>query len=121
MSLIKPTTLEFLTDLKANNNREWFTDNKDRYTKAHENMLEFMTALIAEMNKIDNIEEKSVKRSLLRIYRDIRFSKNKTPYKTFFGGRMSRATSMLRGGYFIHIEPGNTYIAGGFFSPNAAD
>lgn len=121
MSVIDPSTLKFLTDLKANNNREWFTENKERYTEAHENMLEFMAALIGEMNKIDNIEANSVRRSLFRIYRDVRFSKNKTPYKTFFGGRMRRATPMLRGGYYIHIEPGNTFLTGGFRNPSPAD
>src|SRR5690554_7220285 len=121
MSLIRPSTLKFLTDLKANNNREWFTENNEPYTEAHENMLEFMGALIGEMDKIDNIEDDSVRRSLFRIYSDVRFSKNKTPYKSFFGGRMRRATSMLRGGYYIHIEPGNTFLTGGFRNPSPSD
>tara|TARA_R110002072_G_scaffold19728_2_gene72795 strand:+ start:7335 stop:8006 length:672 start_codon:yes stop_codon:yes gene_type:complete len=121
MQPIKKPTLEFLSDLKKNNNREWFERNKDRYRSAHENMIGFMDGLIAEMKKVDNIETISGKKSLFRIYRDVRFAKDKSPYKSFFGARMSRATKWLRGGHYIHIEPGNCFIAGGFFSPNSAD
>ncbi len=121
MSKIEKNTFDFLAALKANNNREWFTANKEVYAKAHENMIAFMDSLIAEMKKIDNIENESGKKSLFRIYRDVRFSKDKSPYKTHFAGRLKRATQWLRGGHYIHIEPGNSFIAGGFFNPNPAD
>ncbi|MAB66275.1 MAG: TIGR02453 family protein [Bacteroidetes bacterium] len=121
MSAIQKSTLEFLNQLEVNNNREWFERNKERYRAAHENMIGFMDSLIAEMNKVDNIETISGKKSLFRIYRDVRFSKDKSPYKSFFGARMARATKWLRGGHYIHIEPGNSFIAAGFFNPNSAD
>lgn len=122
MSTIQQSTFDFLNQLKVNNNREWFDKNKEsRYKPAHENMIEFMDALITEMKKVDNIETISGKKALFRIYRDVRFSKDKSPYKPFFGARMSRATKWLRGGHYIHIEPGNSFIAGGFFNPNSAD
>jgi uncharacterized protein (TIGR02453 family) len=121
MGAIQKSTLEFLNQLKVNNNREWFERNKERYRTAHENMIGFMDDMIAEMNKVDNIETISGKKSLFRIYRDVRFSKDKSPYKPYFGARMARATKWLRGGHYIHIEPGNCFIAAGFFSPNSAD
>jgi len=122
MNLIQKSTFKFLSDLKKNNNREWFEKNKEnRYKPAHENMFQFMDSLIAEMKKVDNIETMSGKKALFRIYRDVRFSKDKLPYKPFFGGRIKRATSWLRGGHYIHIEPGNCFIAGGFFNPNSDD
>ncbi len=121
MGAIQKSTLEFLSQLKVNNNREWFERNKERYRTAHENMIGFMDGMIAEMNKVDNIETISGKKSLFRIYRDVRFSKDKSPYKPYFGARMTRATKWLRGGHYIHIEPGNCFIAAGFFSPNSAD
>ncbi|XWN36486.1 MAG: DUF2461 domain-containing protein [Balneola sp.] len=121
MGAIQKSTLEFLSQLKVNNNREWFERNKERYRTAHENMIGFMDGMIAEMNKVDNIETISGKKSLFRIYRDVRFSKDKSPYKPYFGARMARATKWLRGGHYIHIEPGNCFIAAGFFSPNSAD
>lgn len=122
MSQINKSTFKFLSDLKKNNNREWFDKNKEtRYKPAHEDMIGFMDSVITEMKKVDNIESMSGKKALFRIYRDVRFSKDKSPYKPFFGARMRRATSWLRGGYYIHIEPGNSFIAGGFFNPNSED
>lgn len=121
MSTISAATLDFLSDLKKNNNRDWFNENKPRYIAAHENVINFMDQLIAEMKKVDNIENESGKKSLFRIYRDVRFSQDKSPYKTGFGASMSRATKWLRGGYYIHFEPGNTLVAAGFWKPNPAD
>ncbi len=121
MSTIDTSTFDFLKELRTHNNREWFTENKEKYQAAHQNMIGFMESLIEEMSKVDQIEDTSAKRSLFRIYRDVRFSKGKEPYKTHFAGRLARATQWLRGGYYIHIEPGNSFLAGGFFSPNPAD
>lgn len=121
MSHIQKNTYTFLEELKANNNRDWFTENKPRYVKAHQNVADFMDALISEMKKIDNIENESGKKSLFRIYNDVRFSKGKPPYKVHFGASLSRATRWLRGGYYIHFEPGNTFIGTGFWQPNADD
>lgn len=119
MSLYR--TFKFLNELKVNNNREWFQAQKDAYTQAHEEMVGFANRLLDEMRKFDHIETVSGKKSLYRIYRDVRFSNNKQPYKTSWSGSFKRATSSLRGGYYYHIEPGNTFIAGGFFGPNPSD
>lgn len=122
MEHISKETFQFLKNLRKNNNRDWFEKNKEKgYKLAHENMVGFMESLIDEMKKMDHIESASGKKSLFRIYRDVRFSKNKSPYKPFFGGRLKRATRWLRGGYYLHVEPGNCYIAGGFFNPNPDD
>ncbi len=118
---IPKSSLNFLKDISKNNNREWFAKNKDRYLIEYENMICFTDALLNEMKKHDNIETLSGKNSLFRIYRDTRFSKDKTPYKTYWAGGFKRATKKLRGGYYFQIEPGASLAAGGFFSPNAAD
>src|SRR6218665_2193822 len=119
--MIQKSTLEFLDKLKANNDRDWFLANKAIYEKAHKNAADFADELLAQMNKHDNIETESGKKSLFRIYKDTRFSADKTPYKTHFGMRFSRATAQLRGGYYFHLEPGHSFMAGGFFAPNPED
>lgn len=119
--MIKQSALEFLKDLSKNNNRDWFQANKPVYENAHQNAIAFADELLKNMNAHDNIETASGKASLFRIYADTRFSKDKAPYKTHFGMRFSRATSVLRGGYYFHLEPGNCFMAGGFFSPSPED
>ncbi len=111
----------FLNLLKENNNRPWFHDHKQQYEESHLIMIDFAESLLSEMRRHDHIETVSGKKSLYRIYRDVRFSKNKTPYKTSWDGFFKRSTKALRGGYNFHIEQGNTYIVGGFFGPNASD
>ena len=114
---ISPSLFKFLKDLKKNNNREWFNTNKARYEVHQSFMKNFVAALQKEMEKQDLIE----KAKLYRIYRDVRFSKNKQPYKNNFGGYLRRATAQRRGGYYFHIEPNNSIVAGGFWRPNSAD
>jgi uncharacterized protein (TIGR02453 family) len=118
---IPKSLLDFLKDVSKNNNREWFAKNKDRYLQEYENMIAFADALLTEMRRHDHIETTSGKDSLFRIYRDTRFSKDKTPYKNYWAGSFKRATKKLRGGYYFQIEPGGSLAAGGFFSPNPAD
>jgi uncharacterized protein (TIGR02453 family) len=84
-------------------------------------MIAFADALLFEMNKHDNIETLSGKDSLFRIYRDVRFGNDKTPYNTHWSGSFKRATLKLRGGYYFHIGPGNSFVAGGFWGPAPAD
>ncbi len=118
---IEKSTLNFLNKLSKNNNREWFNEHKNKYLAAHDNIIAFAHALLTEMQKHDTIETLSGKDSLMRIYRDTRFSKDKIPYKIYFGGRFKRATKKLRGGYYFQIGPGKSLAAGGFFSPSPQD
>lgn len=117
VTTINKDSLEFLKDLSKNNNREWFNNNKYRYTEAHNNIIAFADALIGEMNKHDKIETLSGRRSMFRIYKDVRFSKDKTPYNKHWSCAFRRATRKLRGGYYLRIEPGESRVAGGFFGP----
>jgi uncharacterized protein (TIGR02453 family) len=121
MSGVKKSTITFLEDLKQNNNREWFTENKKSFQTENAHFISFADDILEEMNKTDNIGTPTGKKSVFRIYRDVRFSKNKTPYKTHFSGSFKRATEELRGGYYFHIEPGNSFIGGGFWGPNPKD
>ncbi|MEP7169363.1 MAG: DUF2461 domain-containing protein [Bacteroidota bacterium] len=118
---IKKESINFLKTLSKNNNRDWFNKHKENYLEAHNNMVAFADALLIEMNKHDNIETTSGKKSLFRIYKDVRFSKDKTPYNIHWSGSFKRATKQLRGGYYFHIKPGNTFLAGGFWGPEPND
>ena len=118
---IKKDAIDFLKELSKNNNREWFNNRKDQYIEVHGNIVAFADALITEMNKHDQIETASGKASVCRIYKDVRFSKDKTPYNTHWSGSLKRATKKLRGGYYFRIEPGNSFVATGFFGPNPDD
>ena len=122
MSQIKASNFKFLKDLKKNNDRDWFTENKKRYQHEHEEIISFADALLAKMNEHDHIETPTGKKSLFRIYRDVRFSKDKSPYKTYWSGGFKRATASRRGGYYFHIQPdGQSFIGGGFWGPNKED
>ncbi|MNK11784.1 hypothetical protein D3C87_298310 [compost metagenome] len=118
---IPVSSLDYLKMLKENNDRDWFNENKDRYLKEYDSLENFADALLQELRSHDVIETASGKKSLHRIYRDTRFSKDKTPYKTNWSGGYKRATALRRGGYYFHIEPGNSFIAGGFWAPNTED
>jgi uncharacterized protein (TIGR02453 family) len=118
---LQPSNLEFLKLIKNNNNREWFNANKERYLKEYNDIVVFADALLLKMNEHDVIENPSGKKSLHRIYRDTRFSKEKTPYKTNWSGGFKRATKKRRGGYYFHIELENTFVAGGFWGPEPND
>jgi uncharacterized protein (TIGR02453 family) len=118
---INSSNLEFLKLLKKNNNRDWFHANKDRFLLEQKQIETFADGLLNELNKHDKIETESGKKSLHRIYRDIRFSKDKILYKNNWSGSFRRATKKRRGGYYFHIEPGNSFIAGGFWGPNPED
>jgi uncharacterized protein (TIGR02453 family) len=112
---------DFLDQLKNNNNRDWFAAKKEVYQQEVAAIEKFADGLLQGLNSHDLIETPSGKKSLHRIYRDTRFSHNKTPYKTNWSGSFSRATKYRRGGYYFHIEPGNSFIAGGFWAPNPDD
>ena len=110
-----------MQDLKKNNNKSWFDANRSRYEDSHQEMFEFAEDLMSTLGKYDNLVEMTGKKSLFRIYRDVRFSKDKTPYKHHWAGRMKRDTVWLRGGYYYHIEPENTILAAGFWNPEKED
>ena len=120
-SHIPTTTFTFLKSLKKNNNCEWFAKNKEIYITEQTHIHNFAEALLNELNKHDVIETPSGKKACYRIYRDVRFSTDKTPYCTYFSGSFRRATKYRRGGLYFHLEPGNTWLAGGFWSPNTED
>ena len=119
--MITDLTFNFLKDLKENNNRDWFQENKKRYDASHKEVYTFADALIERLNQKDVIETPSGKKSLFRIYRDVRFAKNKQPYKTNRTGSFRRAGADRRGGFYFCIEPGNTMIGGGFYAPSKED
>lgn len=122
MIKITQNNFDFLEKLKKNNNRDWFSDHKLEYQAQHEDMISFADTLLQKLSSHDQIETVSGKKCLYRIYRDVRFSKNKDPYKTHWSGGFKRATKKLRGGYYFHIEPGNkSMVAGGFWGPNKED
>ena len=117
MSKISASLFNFLNDLRENNNRPWFNEHKPLYEEQLANFKSFANTLKHKMEAQDEIEGMK----LYRIYRDVRFSKDKSPYKSSFSGSFKRATALRRGGYYFHIEPGKTMIAGGFWGPNAED
>lgn len=119
--VIKKSTLDFLKKLSANNDREWFAAHKNDYELAKENAEHFVDRLIEKMNAHDQLEVSSGKKSLYRIYNDVRFSKDKSPYNPRFAGYLRRTKPLLRGGYYFWIRPGASRIGCGFVYPNAND
>jgi len=111
--------LPFLNILKENNNRDWFQDYKKLFEVAKEEVEDFVNHLIPQINTFDpeigNLEAKKI---MFRIYRDVRFSKDKTPYKTFFGSYIAPGgRKSIYAGYYLHIEPGGSFFAGGSHRP----
>jgi uncharacterized protein (TIGR02453 family) len=114
-------TLAFLDFLDKNNNRTWFQEHKSDYEKSLAEMIVFADAVLAKMSTHDYIETSSGKKSLYRIYRDVRFSKDKTPYKTNWAGGLRRAGKENRGGYYFQVGLNGSFVMGGFFGPNKED
>lgn len=112
--------LKFLKDIKRNNNREWFEKNKPRYLAAKLQFEDFLEALHTELITFDGSLAGLNPRKLgFRIYRDVRFSKDKVPYKINMGAGFSPGGKMIQEpGYYIHLEPGNSFVAGGFYMPD---
>ena len=118
MAKISKESFQFLKDIATNNNKPWFDENKAVYQASLENTKEFNQALFDKMQEHDKME----RIKLYRIYRDVRFSKDKTPYKIYWHTGLVRATAQLRGGYYLHIQPNNeSFIATGFWEPNKED
>ncbi|MDP4663941.1 MAG: DUF2461 domain-containing protein [Salibacteraceae bacterium] len=118
ITYLDKSVFTFLRALSENNDRVWFDANKPTYQAAHEHFKKLAAQINAGLQKHDHIE----KMKLFRIYRDVRFSKNKEPYKNSFSGGFQRATKALRGGYYFHLEPGgNSMVGAGFWQPEASD
>lgn len=115
--VITKETLEFLNTLKTNNNRDWFTENKVLFTARQNEVKHFFNGILDNLKTHDEIE----KLKIFRIYRDVRFSKDKTPYKYNFSASFSRAGAQRRGGYYVHIQPKGSFIATGFWNPEKED
>ena len=121
--MLSKETLQFLDDLKANNNRDWFLENKKRYERFKKDYQQLVGDLLDAMKPLDpSLEMLEVKNCTFRINRDIRFSKDKTPYKSHLGIWLSSgAKGLNRSGYYIHLEKGASFIAGGLYCPESHD
>ena len=115
--LVTPSVLTFLSELKKNNNRDWFEDHKSEFKKEQKITKAFFEQLFQRLNTHDEVDS----HKMFRIYRDVRFSKDKTPYKTHLAASYHRIKPQKRGGYYLHIEPGNTFLAAGFWNPEKQD
>lgn len=116
-------TLDFLKKLSKNNNREWFQANKKAFDAAQDNMTAFAGYLIGEIGKFDNaVASIDPKSCVFRIYRDVRFSKDKNPYKTNLGAHISPGgRKSMQPGYYFHLEPGKSFVADGKHLPDGSE
>lgn len=121
--MLQAATIKFLKDLKKNNNKPWFEKNKSVYLEAKEDMEAFVQQVIDGLGKIDpDIAPLQPKDCVYRIYRDVRFSKDKTPYKTNMGASLNRGgKKMPTAGYYFHCEPGRNLVGGGLWMPQAPE
>jgi len=112
--------LKFLKEISRNNNREWFEKNKPRYVQVKDYFEDFLEAVHKELMKFDeSLAGLNPRKQGFRIYRDVRFSKDKRPYKINMGAGFSAHGKMEQEpGYYIHIEPGNSFVAGGLYMPD---
>jgi len=118
---MKKSIIDFLYLLKENNNRDWFQANKKLYEEARSDFEQFVESLIPVVQSFEpRITNLAVKETMFRIYRDVRFSKDKTPYKTYFGSYIAPGgRKSIYSGYYMHIEPGNCFLAGGAYRPQS--
>ena len=117
--MIEKSTLSFLSSLKKNNNKDWFDKNKDKYLAAKKNIDDMTEELIRSFSAFDKkLAGLKAKDCVFRIYRDIRFSKDKTPYKNNMGASINAGgKKVMSAGYYIHIQPGGSFLAGGVWMP----
>lgn len=108
---------DFLKALELNNNREWFIENKIVFEKAKETSAILFNSIYSDLQTIDHVDHLKI----YRIHRDVRFSKDKTPYKTHFSMYVGRLQPENRGGYYLHLQPRQSFIGIGFFEPNKED
>jgi len=118
--MINPALFQFLRELKKNNNKEWFDANRPQYSELRKEFENFINRVIAEIAVFDkSVSHISAKESMFRINRDIRFSNDKLPYKTNFGAFIAKGGRKgVNAGYYIHVEPGEGFLAGGIYMPS---
>ena len=118
--MVQPSTLKFLSALKRNNNREWFEVNKQKYLDSLADFTQTVEELISRISQFDQaVAHVDPKKCLFRIYRDVRFSKDKTPYKSHFGAFITANGKNSAGpGYYIHLAPGECFLGGGLYQPS---
>lgn len=117
--MLLPATIKFLKDLKKNNDKSWFDAHRPQYEAAKKNFEQFIQAVIDKHSKQDaSIKEQTAKSCMFRINRDVRFSKDKSPYKTNFGASINRGgKKSIYAGYYFHCEPGESFVGGGLWMP----
>ena len=121
--MIQPATIKFLKDLKKNNNKSWFDANRPRYESAKKDFETFIQQVIDKLAKSDEtIQGLKAKDCMFRINRDVRFAKDKSPYKTNFGASINKGGKKSSlAGYYFHLEPGESFIGGGIWMPQPKD
>ena len=121
--MIQPTSLAYLKKLARNNNKEWFDQHRHAYDAVKKNFEEVVQEVVDKLCKADpDVTGQEAKKCIFRINRDIRFSKDKTPYKTNLGASMSRGgKKSVFADYYMHIEPGKSFVGGGMWMPEATD
>ena len=119
--MLQPATLKFLNSLKKNNNRPWFEENRKQYDIVRTGFLEMVGGLIKQIAKFEpQIGNQAAKDCIFRINRDVRFSKDKSPYKSNFSCYFNKGGKKSNGaGYYLHIEPGKSFAGGGIWMPEA--
>ncbi|HEX7410691.1 MAG TPA: DUF2461 domain-containing protein [Bacteroidales bacterium] len=120
--MLTKEVFQFLEALKENNTREWFTANKRLYETAHLQVEAFVQQVIDGVVAFDkDIEPIAASKCIFRIYRDVRFATDKSPYKTNFGASIAKGgRKMGTAGYYLHLEPGGSFVGGGIYMPEAA-
>lgn len=113
------TVIQFLKELKQNNQRDWFHENKSKYQEAELEFKELVENISQHISTHDQLESKGYK--IFRIYKDVRFSKDKTPYNVHRSVSFKRYGESRRGGYYLRVESGNSFLAGGFWGPEPKD
>lgn len=122
--MLQPATLTFLRSLKKNNNKPWFDAHRKEYEQSKADFIAFINSVIEKHSKNDpTIKNLTAKDCLFRINRDIRFSKDKSPYKSNFGASINKGgrKSFSTAGYYFHLEPGQSFVGGGIYQPMPAE
>lgn len=116
--MLSQSTLQFLKELAENNNRDWFTENRKRYETSKKDLEKLVEAVLKGVSEFESLPNTEVKDCIFRINRDVRFSKDKSPYKQWFsaavgpGGRHSGRTD-----FYLHIQPGESFLGAGMWAP----